>query len=211
MNDVLGNIRRNLKRRLSFLKRRFIRPRRPMYTDGKLLLHIGCGPIDSPEFVNIDALPYAHVHVVTENLDDLADFADETVDLVYMCHVLEHIKSPQVGRVLHEMHRVLKAGGVLRLSVPDFDRLIDVYQAAGGDLDVIRKQLMGGQESEYNIHYGLFNRGSLSELLQEVGFRSIRTWDPKDCQYHDFKDKAGKVMTIGDRSFEISLNLEAVK
>jgi len=175
------------------------------------LLHVGCGSITSPEFINLDALPYAHVHVVTEQLDNLADFPDDTVDLVYMCHVLEHVKTPQVASVLHEMRRVLKVGGVLRLSVPDFDRLIEVYQAADGDVEVIRKQLMGGQESEYNIHYGLFNHRSLSGLLREIGFRSVRPWDPRHCQYHDFKDKATKVVTVGNESFAISLNLEAAK
>lgn len=211
MANVLGDVRRNLKKRLSFLRRRLVRPRRPVHADGKLLLHIGCGPIDSPEFVNVDAVPYAHVHVVTESIDELSEFADEAVDLVYMCHVLEHIKTPQVKRVLQEMRRVLKPDGVLRLSVPDFDRLVAVYEAAGGDLEMIRKQLMGGQDSEYNIHYGLFNRRSLSGLLQEIGFRVVRPWDPRDCQYHDFKDKANKVVTVSGESFEISLNLEAVK
>jgi len=204
-------MRRNLKRRLSFLKRRFVPPRRPVNADGKVLLHIGCGPIASPEFINVDALPYAHVHVVTDHLDDLSDFADGTVDLVYMCHVLEHVRWPQVTRVLQEMKRVLKTGGVLRLAVPDFDRLIEVYRAADGDVEAIRMQLMGGQESEFNIHYGLFSRKSLSGLLQEMGFRSVRLWDPRNCDYHDFKDRAGRVMSIGDKAFEIGLNLEAVK
>ena len=208
---MLNDFRRSLKRKLSFLRRRLRTPAIPQNEDGKVLLHVGCGPINGPEFVNVDALPYAHVHVVTENLDDLSGFADGTVDLVYMCHVLEHVKMPQVRRVLREMKRVLKVQGVLRLSVPDFDRLIEVYKAGGENLDVIRNQLMGGQDSQYNIHYSVFNRGGLSDLLREVGFCEVRPWDPRDCRYHDFEDKAGKVMRVGGQSFEISLNLEAVK
>ena len=50
-----------------------------------------------------------------------------------------------------------------------------------------------------------------AEILREVGFCEVRPWDPRDCRYHDFKDKAGKVMRVGGQSFEISLNLEAVK
>jgi predicted SAM-dependent methyltransferase len=188
-----------------------VTPPLPHNADGKVLLHVGCGPVNSPEFINVDALPYAHVHIVTDDISHLSDFANETVDLVYMCHVLEHIKTPQVKRVLGEMQRILKVGGILRLSVPDFDQLLDVYHAAGEDLDVIRNQLLGGQDSDYNIHYSVFNRRTLAALLQEAGFRRIRPWEPQNCEHHDFKDKACKVIRVGDRSFEISLNVEAVK
>jgi len=208
---VLADVQRNVKRRLSFLKRRFARPTYPAGSDKKMLLHIGCGKINSPEFINIDAQPYAHVHVVTDDISRLDDFANETADLIYMCHVLEHMRAPHVEDVLREMKRILKIGGVLRLSVPDFDRLIDVYKAAGEDLSAIHMQLMGGQDSQYNVHYCAFNHRSLSALLQEVGFATVRPWAPSNCQHHDFKDKAGKVMRVGGRSFAISLNLEAVK
>jgi predicted SAM-dependent methyltransferase len=208
---VFEGAQRTVKRRLSFLKRRFVRPPYPVDSGQKLLLHIGCGKINSPDFINIDAQPYAHVHVVTDDISRLTDFADETADLIYMCHILEHIRAAQVESVLREMRRVLKVGGVLRLSVPDFDRLVDVYKAAGEDLNAIHTQLMGGQDSAYNVHYCAFNRRSLSELLLKAGFTDIRPWDPGNCRYHDFKDKACKVMTAGGRSFAISLNLEAVK
>lgn len=208
---MLASVRRNLKRRLSFLKRRFAHPPYPVDTGKKVLLHIGCGKINSPEFINIDAQPYAHVHVVTDDIGRLPGFADETADLIYMCHVLEHIRAPDVDAVLREMKRILKVGGILRLSVPDFDRLLDVYKAAGEDLDAIHTQLMGGQDSQYNVHYCAFNHRSLSELLRKVGFAAVRPWDPGNCRHHDFKDKACKVLTVGDQSFTISLNLEAVK
>lgn len=188
-----------------------MRPPYPADSGKKVLLHIGCGMINSPEFINIDAQPYAHVHVVTDDISRLPGFADETADLIYMCHVLEHIRAAHVEAVLREMRRVLKVGGTLRLSVPDFDRLIDVYKAAGEDLDAIHMQLMGGQDSQYNVHYCAFNRRSLSELLRKVGFADVRPWDPSNCRHHDFKDKACKIMTVGDQSFAISLNLEAIK
>lgn len=208
---MLKDLRHRLKQKLSFLTRRLREPPRPRNEDGKVLLHIGCGKINSPEFLNIDAQPYAHVHIVTENIAELSQFADESVDLVYMCHILEHIKMSGLAPVLQEMKRVLRTNGVLRLSVPDFDRLIDVYQAGGGNTDVIHLQLMGGQDSDYNVHYSVFNRKGLSALLQKAGFREVRAWDPRNCEHHDFKDKACKVMSVGGQSFEISLNLEAVK
>jgi len=109
------SVRRNVKRWLSILKRRFIRPVLPQNADGKVLLHIGCGPIMSPEFINVDAIPYAHVHIVTDDISQLGGFASGTVDLVYMCHILEHFKKPVLKQVLAEMHRILSTAFVLRM------------------------------------------------------------------------------------------------
>ncbi|UCF14589.1 MAG: methyltransferase domain-containing protein [Phycisphaerales bacterium] len=196
---------------MSCLKRRVVKPALPKNSDGKVLVHIGCGTTNSPGFINIDARPLAHVHIATSDITSLADFGDGTVDLVYMCHILEHIKDIDLKRVLSEMKRVLKVGGVLRLSVPDFDKLVEVYNASGKDLDAISKQLMGGQDYEYNIHYSVFNNRRLTELLKQIGFREVVPWDPDNCEHHDFKDRASRKMKVNGAEIMISLNLEAIK
>ena len=211
MRQSLYALRRKLKVQLSCLKRQIVKPAIPKNSDGKVLLHIGCGATNSPEFINVDARPLAHVHIATDDITSLADFGTGTVDLVYMCHILEHIKSSDLKRVLLEMKRVLKTGGVLRLSVPDFDKLVEVYNGSGRDISAISRQLMGGQDHEYNIHYSVFNHRRLSELLKEVGFREVVPWDPDNCEHHDFKDRASRKMKVGGSEIMISLNLEAVK
>jgi predicted SAM-dependent methyltransferase len=208
---MLRELRRKLKLQLLFLTRRLRKPPMPENSDGKVLVHIGCGKINSPEFINIDAQPFPHVHTVSDNLICLANFANGTVDLVYMCHVLEHVRRHELKNVLSEIRRVLKDGGILRLSVPDFDKLTEVYNASGKNMQVISNQLMGGQDHQYNIHYSVFNCQSLSRLLHEVGFRSVASWDPGDCEYHNFKDKASKKISVNGREYPISLNLEALK
>ncbi len=211
MRKTLYALRRRLKLQLSCFKRRIVKPAMPQNSGGEVLIHIGCGTTNGPEFINIDARPLAHVHIATDNITSLADFQTGTVDLVYMCHILEHIKESDLKRVLSEMKRVLKVGGVLRLSVPDFDKLVEVYNASGKDISAITRQLMGGQDHEYNIHYAVFNRRRLSELLREVGFREVVPWDPDNCEHHDFKDRASRRMKTGGAEIMISLNLEAMK
>lgn len=211
MRRRLYELRRVLKLQLSCLRRRIVKPAIPKNSDGKVLLHVGCGTTNSPEFINIDARPLAHVHIATDDITSLRDFETGTVDLVYMCHILEHIKASELKGVLSEMKRVLKPGGVLRLSVPDFDRLVEVYNACGKDITVISKQLMGGQDHQYNIHYCVFNHRRLSELLKEAGFRKVMPWDPDNCEHHDFKDRASRKMKVDGSEIMISLNLEAIK
>jgi predicted SAM-dependent methyltransferase len=208
---MLKKLRKSLKLQLLFIRRRLAKPSLPKNSDGKVLVHIGCGKRNSPKFINVDAQPFPHVHIVTDDITCLADFDTGTVDLVYMCHILEHIKRNDLKSVLSEMKRILKNGGVLRLSVPDFDHLIDVYNASGKDINTISHQLMGGQDHQFNIHYSVFNRQWLSQLLKEVGFREVAPWDPENCQYHDFKDRASRKLKVGELAYPISLNLEAVK
>ncbi len=38
----------------------------PQQAEGKTLLHIGCGQVNSPGYINIDARKFPHVHVVTK-------------------------------------------------------------------------------------------------------------------------------------------------
>jgi predicted SAM-dependent methyltransferase len=204
-------LKKKLKKLLQFTGRRFKQPNLPKNKDGKVLVHIGCGKVNSPEFINVDAQPFPHVHIVTEDITHLDDFKSGTVDLVYMCHILEHFKADEVEKVLSETKRILKAGGVLRISVPDFDSLIEVYNASGKDVYAISKQLMGGQDNQYNIHYSVLNRKMLTELLKQAGFREVVSWDPDNCQYHNFKDKASRKLKVEGKEYLISLNLEAVK
>ena len=56
-----------------------------------------------------------------------------TVDLVYSSHMIEHLDSKEMQSFFEECKRVLKPNGYLRIVVPDFDYLIDIYNK---DFDV---------------------------------------------------------------------------
>jgi len=202
---------REVLTRLSLIKRKFVIPSFPKSKNCKVLVHIGCGEIDSPEFINIDVRGFAHIHIITSDLTSLPSFEDESVDLIYMCHIFEHIKTPQLLSVLVEMKRLLKVGGILRLSVPDFDRILRIYEESDRDINAITQPLMGGQKHEYNIHYSVFNRRRLTELLEEAGFKKVLAWDPSNCEYHNFEDWASRKIKVNGKEYIISLNLEAIK
>lgn len=168
---------------------------------GEILINIGCGSKKYPGFINVDAVKAPHVDYVTDNLANMP-FGDNYADLVYMCHVLEHVRMNDLMNVIKEMWRMLKPGGIFRVSVPGFDELVAFYNAHGKNMDSILLQLMGGQNHEYNFHYSVFNKERLLYLLKQAGFSIVREWCPDNCEYHDFQDRASR---------EISLNIEAVK
>lgn len=181
----------------------------PRGANGKVMLHIGCGDVNAEGFINLDARPRPHVHIVTTNLFRLRMIPDGVVDLIYMSHVLEHVSHRDVVATLSEMRRILKKGGVLRISVPDFDKIIDIYEANDHDIAAVEGPLMGGQDYPFNYHCAAFNESHLRKCILRSGFTEAMAWDPKNCEHHDFDDWASSNITWGGREFPISLNIEA--
>ena len=174
-------------------------------------LHLGCGKRFIPGWTHVDGLKFDHVDYVSK-LDTLDFLASESVDIIYASHVLEHFKREEVESVLLEWKRVLKVGGILRLSVPDFAQLIKIYQVTG-DLAVIRGPLYGGQDHDYNFHFNTFDLNSLSILLEFVGFSSVTEWDWRTTEHKAIDDfsQAFYPHMDKDNGIQVSLNLEAVK
>lgn len=217
VTDVLSRVKwaafvmhRKGKSRLLRLKPRLAMPPLPRNPAGDVLIHLGCGDINSPEFINVDARAASHVHYVRD-VTDLSIFPDNHADLVYACHVLEHVRHAVLKRTLWEWRRVLKHGGVLRLSVPDFDRMVHIYETCGRDMESILAPLMGGQSYPQNVHCCAFNEAYLARKLREAGFAQVRSWNPDQVAHHCFEDWANADLTTHGRTFPISLNLEAVK
>lgn len=182
----------------------------PQAQDGAIRLHLGCGKVDHPKFTNIDLLPYPHVHYLRP-IDDLKPFAAESVDLIYASHCLEHFPFRKVPAVLREWHRVLKPGGTLRLSVPNFDTVVDAYLASGREIESVHQVVVGGQDYKHNFHFVLFNRRSLTAALEQCGFVEVRHWVPGSEEFTTFDDFSRTVFEVGSREIPVSLNLEARK
>ncbi|BAY07241.1 class I SAM-dependent methyltransferase [Calothrix sp. NIES-2098] len=188
-------------------KRQFIRPQLPSIHNEQINLHLGCGKVNHPKFINIDARPASHIHYVRA-IDDLSPFKNNSVNLIYACHCLEHFSYNQVPLILKEWHRALKINGTLRISVPDFDKLIKIYQDCNQNLDAIMGLLMGGQDYQFNFHKAAFNEASLKKLLLNVGFQEVKTWQPGSTEMTTFDDWSGRL--LGGK-YSVSLNLEAIK
>ena len=57
-------------------------------------------------------------------------FEDNSCDLLYSSHSFEYFDVKTAPKV-YEWRRVLKPGGMLRLAVPDFGALTDLYIKSG--------------------------------------------------------------------------------
>ncbi|MBF0107962.1 MAG: methyltransferase domain-containing protein [Magnetococcales bacterium] len=202
--------RRRMKTGVMQLWQRFFPLQLPRTPDGQVWIHLGCGDLDLPGFINVDARAAPHVHIVGD-VGDLSRFAEETVDLVYGSHVLEHIAPRRVPGVLWEWRRVLKPGGILRLSVPDLERIIELYTLSGGNAEIIQAPLFGQQDYPENLHRAVYDRSRLAHLLLAAGFTTVRPWSPGDGPLPAIPDCSSLRISCAGGPVFISLNLEAVR
>ncbi len=92
-------------------------------------LNLGCGSRFHPDWENVDMCPYGP-HVRVHDLRNRTPYADATFDVVYHSHVLEHFAKKSAHVFLRECHRILKPGGVIRVAVPDLERIARLYLEA---------------------------------------------------------------------------------
>jgi SAM-dependent methyltransferase len=108
---------------------------------------------------------------------------DGSAEVLYSSHMLEHLDPEDARGFLGEARRVLAAGGILRVSVPDLARHVASY-AASGDADafiaaahmcVPRPKSLVERLRFFAVgprhHQWMYDGRSLAKLLQAEGFR----------------------------------------
>jgi predicted SAM-dependent methyltransferase len=147
-------------------------------------LHLGCGPIKIPGFINIDHEASHAPDLCIDYLKLGEHFPEGSADCVYSCHSVEHLPWPDgVVRFFAQAFRVLKPGGTLRLCVPDLG-LVAAKYIAGQDL----KDIYDGPFFTYKDlpatrfmffargweHTVLFDKELLTDLYVSAGFSPVR-------------------------------------
>lgn len=130
----------------------------------------------------IDLSSWARANLYSFMQLDLArglPFDDRVVDWVFLSHVLEHFDYAAGRALLAEIRRVLAPGGIVRIAVPDAQKLMGMYR--DGSLDELREICDAGDQPIQLLHellYGgdhraIYDAQMLIRTLREVGFRSV--------------------------------------
>lgn len=186
-----------------------------------LKLNLGCNdkPIDG--FINIDFIPLPSVDIV-DDARYLRKFEEASVDLIYASNILEHLGRWEYKIALQRWYALLKQGGILRISVPDFEAVCKYYVETK-DLKSLYPALYAGQDSPHNYHYWCWDFTSLKHDLEQVGFTDIQRYDRNKTEhahvrdgslnYVPYRDKNNRVLPDEDwfKGTFIALNVEARK
>ena len=171
-------------------------------------LEIGCGGSRLPEFETLDIVGGPNVDYVYDAAKPLP-FKDNTFDLIYASHVLEHIPWYKTEEVLREWVRILKAGGQLEVWVPDGLKICQtLLKAELEGINEIEKDgwykfnprkdpcvwtssrifTYGdgtGNPNHPNWHRAMFTPRYLKELFERVGLKDIREMDRSEVRGYD--------------------------
>lgn len=137
-------------------------------------------------------------------------FNDNTFNIIYASHVLEHIPWYKTNEVLTEWIRILRKGGVLEVWVPDgikickafikgeeensskyieydgwyrYNEEKDVCKWASGRIFTYGDGT--GKINHPNWHRALFSKRYLIKLFKESGLKSIKIMDNKEVRGYD--------------------------
>tara|TARA_R100000081_G_scaffold71632_1_gene38470 strand:+ start:181 stop:735 length:555 start_codon:yes stop_codon:yes gene_type:complete len=182
----------------------------------KINLHLGCGKRYLKGFIHIDKDDLPHIDYPNTDLGNLSMFNDSSVDLIYTCGSFEYYDREEATDVLREWKRILKKDGVLKISVPDFNSIVKVYQKYN-NLDGIG--ILGPLYGKWKIsngnhlyHKTVYDKKSLTKLLIKQGFCKVREYDPHlflPTGYDDFS--LAYVPHMDRTGIQIQLNLECKK
>ena len=176
----------------------------------KRKLHIGPGTVYIPGWINVDVFSNVKADIYSSAL--ALPYKGESFDLIYASHVLEHFPRYFILSALGHWRALLKSGGILRLSVPNFEAICEYYSRTG-ELEKLLGLLYGKQDNLLNCHYIVFDNTTLTEMLKQIGFMQVCPWDWRKTEHSKYDDYSQAYIPHLDKEcgLHMSLNLEATK
>lgn len=166
-------------------------------------IHLGCGHNILDGWLNTDLFPsYENVYHV-DALKTL-NFNENQFDFCFNEHMIEHIEINEADILINEIYKILKPGGVLRLSTPNFDFLVKIYQNTIGGIG--NEYIKWSKENFCPQHYQeeaiyvvnnfvrdwghkfIHNYNSIKRLLENAGFTKININEISKSNYRDLKN-----------------------
>ena len=97
----------------------------------KKFLNVGAGKFNHKFWTNVDYGSEQYAKIQNEFIElNLIErpkfpFEDNSIELIYTSHTIEHITDESVINFIKESQRILKKGGVLRITCPDSNLLLN--------------------------------------------------------------------------------------
>jgi SAM-dependent methyltransferase len=102
-------------------------------------------------------------------------------DVVYSCHMLEHLDREDARAFLREAFRVLRPSGTIRIAIPDLARMVQEYVVAGDADTLVADTMLAATRPRSwrarfratmsgDIHRWMYDGRSLTKALEAAGF-----------------------------------------
>tara|TARA_Y100000114_G_C11704780_1_gene300349 strand:+ start:26 stop:580 length:555 start_codon:yes stop_codon:yes gene_type:complete len=182
-------------------------------------LNLGCGKTSIKGFINIDVSKFDNVHIV-HDVSNLPMFTNNCADLIYASALFQYFDFQKGLVCLKEWHRILKPGGILRISTVDFDKLIEVYEKCDRNIDKIIGPMYGKikiseqpLEQDNIYHKCVYTKTKFINVLQEAGFNKVEQYEWRNSIHLNYDDQSQSYFPHLDKEngIHIMQNWEATK
>jgi predicted SAM-dependent methyltransferase len=189
-------------------------------------LHIGCQDSPISGWLNVDIEPIDPSIVY---LDATKQFpiADNSFDVVFSEHMIEHISLPDGMAMIKECYRTLKPGGVIRLATPDLNFLIELYRQEKSEVQTKYIESYRKFYPGFNMindamvinnfvrnwgHQFIYDKKTLKAVLEAGGFKDVRFCEVGESQVQELQhiEKHGFIIGHDFNKLE-SLIIEGIK
>jgi SAM-dependent methyltransferase len=176
-------------------------------------LNLGCGGRPLPGYINVDLDTLEKLReryplqdfpeglkIYTFDIFNLP-FRDSSVEEVRADSLLEHLSFAEEPKLLYEVRRVLRPGGLFNFSVPDFEKLFQLWLGAKDDwkdfyrndpeaiatnhwfgqyscaMDTrwgyLMASIFGNQNGPGQFHKNCYSVGKVRAILRRLGFEEL--------------------------------------
>lgn len=186
--------------------------------DGKLKLNIGSyTTMFHHGWINMDILDmsqFASQHYykfLQHDARERLPFDDDSVDLMFSSHFIEHLTYSDGIKFLKEAYRVMKPGSTFRLLCPDTRELASIYleQALSTFDEIVDDSTFESHAGRlwtllFNGHQAAYDEETLWKVARQAGFDKIH--------FKSFRDGQEQIMNETNEFFaDFSIFVEIVK
>lgn len=132
------------------------------------LVNVGCGFTYHKDWINLDLKESEFVRY--HNIKEPLPFDDNSIDVIYHSHALEHLTKVEGTVFISECYRALRKKGIMRVVIPDLEQIVMEYLANlergfnGNDNIVIKHY----QWNKIEMFDQMIRRKSGGEMLEMI-------------------------------------------
>lgn len=194
-------------------------------------LYVGCGNHRLEGFIHADISVYKLSKIKDlskKKIDLICDITkkiplkDNSIKVIFSRDTLEHLKWDELNNHLIECNRILEDNGIVRITMPNLDKIIERYHKKDEDLEyAIKNSEISSLISPihnhtdlfinrilYHDHYYLHNYDTIKRILTNCGFSEIKEVRPGETALKNLE----KIFYEAEKGSEnISFHIEAKK
>ncbi|MEW6305326.1 MAG: methyltransferase domain-containing protein [Verrucomicrobiota bacterium] len=188
--------------------------RRYLETHEVRKMQIGSGYNSLGGWLNADYVPRPGAGQIFLDARRPFPFPDGSFHFIFSEHMIEHIWFTEAQSMLKECHRVLKPGGVIRISTPNLRNVASLLFAPDNQIKQTYIKLATDKYIPHAInyrpgfvvnnffwdfgHYFVYDEETLELALQAAGFSNVKLVQPLESDHAELRGLESHQKIVGD-------------